>query len=124
MELKAFQKEVIGDLTRFLTLLTDYENIRKAYNALWEEKGVPIGTKGMPPYNMTIQSVPQVCLKVPTGGGKTFLAANSIRPIFDAMPHVHPKSVVWLVPSDAILRQTIKALSDREHPYRHKIDTD
>lgn len=124
MELKGFQKSVLSDLKRFLTLLTEEENIRKAYQKLWEEKGVPISESGMPSYNMTIQGVPQVCLKVPTGGGKTFLAANSILPIFEAMPHVHPKSVVWLVPSDAILRQTVRTLSDSEHPYRQRIDAD
>ncbi len=124
MELKGFQKSVLSDLRRFLALLTEEENIRKAYRSLWEEKGVPISENGMPSYNMTIQGVPQVCLKVPTGGGKTFLAANSILPIFEAMPHVHPKSVVWLVPSDAILRQTVRTLSDSEHPYRQRIDVD
>ena len=124
MELRIFQKEVIGDLVRFLSLLTDCENIRKAYTMLWQEKGATIGPLGMPPYHMTIQGVPQVCLKVPTGGGKTFLAANSVRPIFDAMPHIHPKAVAWLVPSDAILRQTVRTLSDPEHPYRQKLDSD
>ena len=127
MELKGFQKEALGDLKRFLELLTERENIRKAYNELWEEKGVPIFSgemNGMPPYEMTLQGVPQVCLKVPTGGGKTYIAANAIRTVFDAMPHVHPKCVVWLVPSDAILRQTYKALSDNEHPYRRQLDTD
>ena len=127
MELKGFQKDALGDLKRFLELLTERENIRKAYNELWEEKGVPIfseAMKGMQPYEMTLQGVPQVCLKVPTGGGKTYIAANAVRYVFDAMPHVHPKCVVWLVPSDAILRQTYKALSDNEHPYRKQLDTD
>ena len=127
MELKSFQKDVLTDLRRFLDLLTEHENIRYAYKALWEEKGVPIMPEemnGMPPYEMTLQGVPQVCLKVPTGGGKTYIGANAVRPVFDAMPHVHPKCVVWLVPSDAILRQTYRALSDNEHPYRKKLDTD
>lgn len=122
MELKGFQKSVLADLKRFLLLLTELGNIRAAYQTLWEEKGVSVGLSGIQPYKTSIQGVPQVCLKVPTGGGKTFIAANSIRPIFDALPHVHPKSVVWLVPSDAILRQTVKTLSDREHPYRQAID--
>lgn len=124
MELKAFQKEVLGDLARFLSLLTEQENIRRAYQTLWEEKGVFVGMGGMPPYHMAIDGVPQVCLKVPTGGGKTFLGANSIRRIYDAMPYLHPKAVVWLVPSDAILRQTVRTLSDRQHPYRQRIDAD
>ena len=106
MELKGFQKEALGDLKRFLELLTERENIRKAYNELWEEKGVPIFSEemnGMPPYEMTLQGVPQVCLKVPTGGGKTYIAANAIRTVFDAMPHVHPKCVVWLADLQGIV---------------------
>lgn len=124
MELKGFQKDVLGDLRRFLSILTEKENIKDAYSLIWEEKGVSVGAGGMPSYKTTIKGVPQVCLKVPTGGGKTFLAANSIKPVFESMPHVHPKAVVWLVPSDAILRQTVRALSDHDHPYRQRIDVD
>lgn len=125
MELKNYQKQVIADLNRFLNLLTDGQNISKAYKDLWEEKGVPVGSaEGMPLYNSEIPGIPQVCFKVPTGGGKTFLAANSIKPIFDSMPNVHPKAVVWLVPSDAILTQTYNTLVDKTHDYRKKIDVD
>ena len=124
MELKNYQKAVIKDLNRFLDLLSEKQNIRQAYSQLWEEKGVSIGPLGMPVYNASLQGVPHVCLKVPTGGGKTFLAANAIKPIFDSMPHIHPKAVVWLVPSDAIMQQTITNLTNTEHPYRQKIDVD
>lgn len=124
MELKNYQKSVMKDLNRFLALLSEKQNIKQAYNALWEEKGVSIGPLGMPIYNTSLQGVPHVCLKVPTGGGKTFLAANAIKPIFDSMPHIHPKAVVWLVPSDAIMQQTITNLSNTAHPYRQKIDVD
>ena len=31
---------------------------------------------------------------------------------------------MWLVPSDAILAQTVRALKDPQHPYRQKIDVD
>ena len=124
MELKTYQKAVLNDLYRFLALLTEKQSIRQAYNSFWEEKGVPIGEVGIPPYNMTLQDVPHVCFKVPTGGGKTFLAASSIKPIFDAMPHIHPMAVVWLVPSDAILNQTVATLQNTEHSYRRRINAD
>ena len=88
MELKNYQINVINDLRRFLSLLTEKQNIRNAYNSLWEEKGVQIGEKGMPPYHTVLTGVPHVCIKVPTGGGKTFIAASSIKPIFAAMPHI------------------------------------
>lgn len=124
MELKNYQIQVIRDLERFLELLIEKQSISSAYSALWNEKGVNVGMDGMPPYKTELVGVPQVCFKVPTGGGKTFLAANSIKPIFDSMPHIHPKAVVWLVPSDAILTQTYRTLTDKNHDYRKKIDVD
>ena len=57
-----------------------------------------------------LPGVPNLCFKVPTGGGKTFLACSAVRPVFDALPFTKTKAVVWLVPSDAILTQTAKAL--------------
>ena len=126
MELKPYQKNVIADLVRFLELLNEKKFASKAYTALWSEKNVIVdgGINGMPFYRTQISGVPEVCFKVPTGGGKTFLAASSIKPIFDSMPVSRAKAVVWLVPSDAILTQTYAALSDVNHPYRQKIDTD
>lgn len=124
MELKNYQIQVIRDLERFLELLIEKQSISSAYSTLWNEKGVNVGIDGMPPYKTELAGVPQVCFKVPTGGGKTFLAANSIKPIFDSMPHIHPKAVVWLVPSDAIFTQTYRTLTDKNHDYRKKIDVD
>ncbi|MBR4910438.1 MAG: DEAD/DEAH box helicase family protein [Clostridia bacterium] len=125
MELKTYQKNVIGDLSRFLTLLTEKGTAAKAYSALWEEKNVNVGLGGMPYYHYNLPGgVPDVCFKVPTGGGKTFIAANAIKTIYDAVPRATAKAVVWLVPSDAILTQTYAALSDPHHPYRQKIDVD
>ncbi len=125
MELKTYQKSVIGDLARFLSLLTEKGSASKAYNALWEEKNVNVGMGGLPFYHYNLQyGVPDVCFKVPTGGGKTFIAASSIKTIYDAMPTTTAKAVVWLVPSDAILTQTYTALSNPHHPYRQKIDVD
>jgi len=124
MELKNYQIQVIRDLERFLELLIEKQSISSAYSTLWNGKGVNVWIDGMPPYNSELAGVPQVCFKVPTGGGKTFLAANSIKPIFDSMPHIHPKAVVWLVPSDAILTQTYRTLTDKNHDYRKKIDVD
>jgi type III restriction enzyme len=60
--------------------------------------------------------MPYFCLRVPTGGGKTWLAAKSV-----ALANAHllrvPHSVVlWLVPSKTIRDQTVRGLKDRQHP--------
>ncbi len=38
------------------------------------------------------------------------------------MPADKPKAVLWLVPSDSILEQTVKNLSNPNHPYRQEIN--
>lgn len=122
MELKRYQWAVMQDLARFLTLLTEKQSAAGAYRTLWEEKGVKVGLDGLPPYHSNLKHAPEVCFKVPTGGGKTFLAANAVKPIFDSMTVHQAKAVVWLVPSDAILAQTLAALKDPWHPYRQKLN--
>ena len=120
MELKSYQKKVIADLTRYLELLNETRSYSAAFRSFWTEKSAP----ALGRYQDVIPGVPNLCFKVPTGGGKTFIACNAIRPVFDALPATKTKAVVWLVPSDAILTQTAKALKDTSHPYRQKIDVD
>ena len=120
MMLKDYQAQAIRDLRRFLELLEQTDSLSAAYAALWAEKDA----LARPPYQSTLPGVPQVCFKVPTGGGKTFMAAASAGPIFEAMPITWGKVIVWLVPSDAILSQTLKNLRDPSHPYRRRLQAD
>ena len=124
MELKSYQKEVLADLARYLELVVEQQSPAKAYRAFWNEKNVMVGPDGMPAYVDTLSGVPHVCAKVPTGGGKTYIAASAVRTIFDAMPQRRARAVVWLVPSDAILTQTRTALQNPAHPYRQRLDVD
>ncbi len=64
---------------------------------------------------------PHVCLRVPTGGGKTYLAALSLQHTAAFMETDTP-TVLWFVPSDAIRRQTVKMLNDPEHPCRNALN--
>ena len=120
MEMKGYQKAVISDLTHYLELLNETQNYMTAFEQFWREKSAP----ALGRYQNVIPGVPNLCFKVPTGGGKTFIACNAVRPIFDALPATKTKAVVWLVPSDAILTQTAKSLKNPQHPYRQKIDVD
>ena len=124
MELKNYQKAVMRDLTAYLSILNDDNDLNKAWRHFWREKDIPIGYGGVPAYNNVIAGVPHICMKVPTGGGKTLMACASIRKIFDEMPDTKPKVVVWLVPGDPILVQTTKNLMNVNHPYRHRLDVD
>ena len=86
MELKNYQKKVIGDLTRYMELLNELGSLGRTWRAFWEEKNVPIGFGGVPAYQDILPEVPNLCFKVPTGGGKTFLACNAIKPILTRCP--------------------------------------
>ena len=124
MELNNYQKQVMRDLSAYLTCVNRGTNLYSAWREYWFAKDVAVGLGGVPSYNNAIERVPHVCMKVPTGGGKTFMACASVRRIFDALPTGKPQVVVWLVPSDSILTQTVRNLSNVNHPYRQKLDQD
>lgn len=124
MELKQYQLNALDNLTSYLNLVKAPMSAASAYTKYWTEKHVRLGLGGMPYYADSLDGVPDVCMKVPTGGGKTYIACNAIKRIYDAMPNARFKAVVWLVPSETILTQTFKALSDPLHPYRQTINRD
>jgi type III restriction enzyme len=127
MELKPYQQEVITDLARFLDCVQATKNLPDAFYDFWATHPrtpvQPFSGTAIEPYKNTVPGVPHVTIKVPTAGGKTFLAANALRTIFAAFPVGRPKAVVWLVPSITILDQTLRNLKDPGHPYRQKINT-
>ena len=126
MELKPYQQQVINDLSLFLEKVQTTKDLKLAFNDFWVQHPrtplMPFPGAAIEPYKNNIPRVPHICVKVPTAGGKTFIACNAIKTIFDAFAFDKPKAVVWLVPSITILDQTIKNLKDPSHPYRQKIN--
>lgn len=66
--------------------------------------------------------VPNVVLKVPTGGGKTWIAVSSLSRVLGRYLEQNTGFVLWVVPNEAIYAQTLKHLKNREHPYRQALD--
>jgi type III restriction enzyme len=66
--------------------------------------------------------VPNIVLKVPTGGGKTWLAISAVSKIMGSYLNRNTGFVLWIVPNEAIYSQTLKHLKDRQHPYRQALD--
>ena len=66
--------------------------------------------------------VPNVCLRLPTGAGKTYLATRGIEQLQRLYYRRTHGLVLWIVPSDAIYSQTWKTLANREHPYRMTLE--
>ena len=101
---------------QLLTSISDYFNacreLKDPNLAFYKITGVPYQS-----LNGFEKAMPYFCLRVPTGGGKTWLAAKSIELINRQLLHTEHSIILWLVPSNQIKEQTIKALKDREHPY-------
>jgi len=126
MELKPYQKQVIADLSEYFSYLQKAKNPARAFNAYWQDRaGIfnPLAGEGMRPYQDNVENTVHLCIKVPTAGGKTFIACHALKTIFDALPPERPKAVVWLVPWSNLLDQTLKNLSDPEHPYCRKLNS-
>jgi len=126
MQLKEYQQQTLRDLEQYIETLNKSNSLAVAYSQYWAERGVSVNgftNNYLHPYINSVNGVPRVTLKVPTAGGKTFIACNAIKRIMDKLQTDAPNKVVaWFVPSDTILKQTLEKLQDVSHPYRQTID--
>ena len=105
--------------------------VGQAWEALRQTGVLPkardkFGCSFVPPllhrYDGMGRAVPNACLKLPTGAGKTYLATRCIEQLQRLFFRRAHGLVLWIVPSDAIYTQTWKLLADREHPYRMTLE--
>jgi type III restriction enzyme len=134
MRLKHYQEKVITTLKEYLGALNhfkakydaaleldadlarDYDFPKRAFLEVTNRNTYFSKTNGLH------QPLPDVYLKIPTGGGKTLLACNSIDLIQKTYLKKQSGLVLWVVPSTQIYRQTLLALKNRAHPYRQVLD--
>lgn len=119
IQLKDFQLAALDKLRLFLEETRLSDDPWKAFR-----KVAVTANGGTPVYRMVpgLEHVPYVCLRLPTGGGKTILGAYAVRV---AATHYIEKDyplVLWLVPSNTIRTQTADALKNTAHPYRMALD--
>ena len=65
-----------------------------------------------------LEDIPYVCLRLPTGGGKTFLATHTVKLAAQHYVDKDYPMVLWLTPTSAIKQQTIETLKNPTHPNR------
>ncbi len=98
----------------------------QAWEAFKAEGKLPISRSAVP-YSPRQDGrnypVPNVVLKVPTGGGKTWLAISGVSRIMGRYLERNTGFILWIVPNEAIYSQTHKHLKDRRHPYRQALDS-
>ena len=124
MELKRYQADTLAVLRRFLEEAR-VAGPKNAYEAITREpeQAGRLGRYGgsYRPLDALLDA-PYVCLRLPTGGGKTILAAHSIAVARDAWVEKDWPMVLWLVPSNTIRLQTAEALKNARHSYRRVLD--
>lgn len=128
MELKEYQIRALLEVKSYFELLADWrkkaEQIPEAEidfpAKAWEKAGIRSSYR--PRKNGIGQPLPNFCLKIPTGGGKTLLAVKMIDLVNMVCRKKKTGLVLWIVPTTQIYRQTIQSLKDRDHPYRQHLD--
>lgn len=70
-----------------------------------------------------VPGIPYVCLRIPTGGGKTLVACEAVSLGVQELLQKDHALILWLVPSDTIRTQTLSRLQDSADPYRQALDT-
>ena len=119
LQLKDYQQRTLDALTAYFRACQQFNSASQAFYAVTEAKygqGLPyLPVRELP-------GLPYVCLRLPTGGGKTLVAAHSIAITANELLHAEHPLVLWLTPSNAIREQTLQALKDLGHPYRQALE--
>jgi type III restriction enzyme len=115
---KAYQEETLNRLASFLESAR-FEGPRAAFDAASREVPKPWNKPYLPLEHLP--DTPYVCLRLPTGGGKTFLAALTVKQGAKYLGRDHNPLVLWLVPTDAIRQQTLETLQKPGHPNRETL---
>ena len=111
---KRYQQSVLESVETYFRACHDLKNPSLAFTATTER----LWGKGLT-YNRIegfATDMPYFCLRVPTGGGKTWLAAKCVAPVNTHLLKTEHSVILWLVPSKAIRDQTLKLLKDKQSP--------
>ncbi|MFC5570238.1 DEAD/DEAH box helicase [Lysobacter yangpyeongensis] len=116
LALKLYQRRALDSLERYF----EAARVQDAASAFAQtvDKGLLDQYKPMP----GLPTVPYVCLRIPTGGGKTVMGAHIIQSAGRALLDRQFPLVLWMVPTTQIKTQTLDAFLDPRHPYRQELD--
>jgi len=113
LELKTYQRAALDKLADYLRVAS-IEGAKHAFIEIADR-----------PYHSVPQlpELPYVCLRIPTGGGKTLMACHAVSIATQELLHQEKGVVLWLVPTNAIKDQTLNALRNHKHPYRQALES-
>ncbi len=112
MILKSYQEEALDWLEAFFKRCKTSSNPRFAYEETTKDwRGMALHYRPLP----TLAHVPYICLRIPTGGGKTLIGGLAIERANRSLLFTQHSVTLWLVPSEPIRTQTLKALRDPDN---------
>jgi len=116
LTLKMYQKRALASLESYL----DDARLKGPIQAFEGnvDKGLLNHYKPMPGQ----RDVPYVCLRIPTGGGKTVMGAHIIKAASRTILEREYPLILWMVPTSQIKSQTLDAFRNPRHPYREELD--
>jgi len=145
LELKTYQRDTLDAFSNWLEVLEEAQNTSETQLEKLKEVGIDIDAgleedirnyakkaweklakngdvavtagKYVDRKDGAHRPIPHICFKVPTGGGKTLLAASALERL-----HRQRGLTLWVVPTQAIFDQTKAALWNKEHPYRKVLE--
>lgn len=107
MGLKVYQQDLLRDYESFLSRTRELGSPAVAFaESTLAGFGHELAYRPLP----GAEQVPYVCLRVPTGGGKTRLAGQAIDRVRRSFLGAEHPLVLWLVPTDPIREQTLFTL--------------
>ncbi len=113
-QLKQYQERCLDVLRQYLRRAGEV-GAKAAFNEL---DHVKVKYREVP----QLPGLPYVCLRVPTGGGKTVMAAHAVGVACREFLYADRCVALWLAPTNTIVDQTLKVLKDRAHPCRRALD--
>ena len=114
LPLKEYQERTLETLTAYYQNCLRLQNANTAFYDITERPYAAV--EGLP-------GMPYVCLRLPTGGGKTFVACHAVGITASELLKTESPIVLWLTPSNAIRDQTLNALKNPNHPYRDAFES-
>ena len=123
---KTYQNEALASLRTYLRRCQETNDPGRAFREvtgqLWGQASDYRAVTNLPEGVTMPADMPFLCLRVPTGGGKTVIGARCVRVVRDELLETDHPLVLWLVPSEAIRAQTLRQMRSRKNPLRQVLD--
>lgn len=114
--LKVYQKETVAKLADYC----DAVRVASVQGARRPERDAFEAVAGRDYFSPPgFEGVSYICLRLPTGGGKTLLAAHAIGTVARRLLGTDSPACLWICPSTTIRDQTLRVLREKQNDHHY-----